>query len=222
MSFWAGFKSLTGSERCYRTRAGAITPLSFSSSWASQPALPFTGIICARRLRGTSANVCFPPIADISGNDDDGGMSLWRLAVVAGLSVIPAVASAAPNAAEPVRITRQLRGLSAEEATAIIAKLEDAQRRLRAGDKQSFELLAGSIASYEMTKSSPREIFLQVPFQDVWEIQRVRTDNRLWQPYRLAYAPNGLGKLYWDIEVVLGFKGNIERVLMLYKPPAPF
>jgi hypothetical protein len=32
----------------------------------------------------------------------------------------------------------------------------------------------------------------------------------------------GLGQLYWDIEVVLGFDGNIERVLMIYKPPAPF
>lgn len=59
-------------------------------------------------------------------------------------------------------------------------------------------------------------------FQKVWNIEPVRTDNPLWQPYRLAYAPNGLGQLYWDIEVVLGINGNIERLLMIYKPPAPF
>lgn len=73
-----------------------------------------------------------------------------------------------------------------------------------------------------MTEVSPREAFLQVPFKKVWNIERGRTDNSLWQPYRLSYAPNGLGQLYWDIEVVLGFYGDIERVLMIYKPPAPF
>ena len=82
--------------------------------------------------------------------------------------------------------------------------------------------MAGSIASYEMTKSSPRDVFPQVPFKEVWDIERVRTDNRLWQPYRLAYSPEGLGQTYWDIEVVLGFSGDIQRVLMTYKPPAPF
>ena len=122
----------------------------------------------------------------------------------------------------PVPTTRQLSGLSADEATALIAKVEDAQRRLRAGEFQSFELLAGSIASYGMTEVSPRDAFLQVSFEKVWNVERVGTDNRLWQPYRLAYAPSGLGQLYWDIEVVLGINGDIQRVLMIYKPPAPF
>ena len=149
-------------------------------------------------------------------------MRLWRFVVVAGLSVHATVASAAPTDFRPVPTTRQLRGLTAEEATALVGKLEDAQHRLKAGEPQHFELLAGSIASYEMTKSSPRDVFPQVPFKEVWDIERVRTDNRLWQPYRLAYSPEGLGQTYWDIEVVLGFSGDIQRVLMTYKPPAPF
>ncbi|HEX8444130.1 MAG TPA: hypothetical protein VF631_10845 [Allosphingosinicella sp.] len=78
------------------------------------------------------------------------------------------------------------------------------------------------MASSETTKVSPRDAFLQVPFKRVWNIERVQTDNRLWQPHRLAYAPNGPGQLYWDIEVVLGSEGEIERVLMIYKPRAPF
>lgn len=149
-------------------------------------------------------------------------MRLWRLVFVAGLSAYPAVASASPVKFIPVPATRQLRGLTAEEAAALLTKLQDTQRRLKTGEPQYFELLAGSIASYEMTKSSPRAVFLQVPFEKVWDIERVPTENRLWQPYKLAYSPDGLGQLYWEIEVVLGFNGNIERVLMVYKPPAPF
>ena len=118
--------------------------------------------------------------------------------------------------------TRQLIGLSAGEADALIGKLESAQRLLTTAKFQNFELLVGSIASYEMTKVSPRSAFLRVPFKQVWDIKKVSTDNPLWQPYTLAYAPNGLRQLYWDIEVVLGFDGNIERVQMIYKPPAPF
>jgi hypothetical protein len=146
-------------------------------------------------------------------------MSLWRLVVLAGLSVHCTVASAAPKDVQPVPTIRQLQGLTDEESTALLAKLEDAQRRLKAGEFQNFELLAGSIASYDMTKSSPREVFLRVPFQKIWNIKRVPNEYGL--TYSLSYAPNGLGQLYWEIEVAMGFNGDVERVLMTYKPPAP-
>ncbi len=115
-----------------------------------------------------------------------------------------------------------LQGLSGEEATSLVSKLETAQQKLIEGEFQSFELLAGSIASYETTLISPREAFLSIRFAEVRRIKRVETGNRLRNPYRLSYSPNGLGKLYWDIEVVLGFYGDIEEVTMLYRPPAPF
>jgi hypothetical protein len=149
-------------------------------------------------------------------------MQGWRLLLVVCLSVQSAVGWAETVKTMPVPTTRQLRGLDAEQATELIAKLESAQRSLKGGEPQFFELLAGSLASYDMTKTPPRDVFLQVPFKEVWNIERVRTDNRLWQPYRLSYAPNGLGQLYWEIEVVLGINGDIQRVLMVYKPPAPF
>lgn len=133
-----------------------------------------------------------------------------------------AIGGAQATQAVSAPATRQLDGLSSQDAADLIAKLEDAQRRLKAGEFQSFELLAGSIASYDKTKVSPRDAFLHVAFSSVWEVKRVRTDNELWQPYKLAYAPDGLGKLYWDIEVMLGLEGKIERVTMTYKPPAPF
>ncbi len=125
-----------------------------------------------------------------------------------------------PEIAPPA--TRQLSGLDPSEADALLAKVKDTQSRLIAGEVLTFELLAGSVVSSEAAKVSPREAFLAVPFDKVWEIQRVRTDNGLWQPFKLAYAPAGLGQLYWDVEVVLGFSGDIERVSMTYKAPAPF
>ena len=105
-------------------------------------------------------------------------MRLWRLAILAILSVHCAVASASPGDVRAVPAKRQLQGLSVKEAAALLAKLEDAQRLLKAGEFQSFELLAGSIASYDMTKSSPRDEFLRVPFQKVWEIKRVPDEYR--------------------------------------------
>lgn len=149
-------------------------------------------------------------------------MSRWHLLIVLGLVIQSVAGSAETRSVLPVPAKRQLNGLTADEAHALIAKLEDAQRRMRAGEFQPFELLAGSIASYDMVKAAPRDVFLQVPFEKVWNIERGSTDNSLWQPYRLAYAPNGLGQLYWDIEVVLGVSGDLERVLMIYKGPAPF
>lgn len=147
-------------------------------------------------------------------------MRLWRSVALATLSAHCVVASAAPGDVQPVPTKRQLQGLTVEEATALLAKLKDAQRRLEAEEFQSFELLAGSIASYDMTKSSPRDVFLRVPFETIWEIKRV--PNEYMRTYSLAYSPNGVGELYWEIEVALGFTGNIERVLMRYKPPAPY
>jgi hypothetical protein len=138
------------------------------------------------------------------------------------LIVSSAVSSAEPTPPVPVPAERQLRGLTADEAATLIAKLEDAQRQLRAGKFQAFELIVGSIASYPATEVSLRDSFLQVQFGKALVIERVHTSNRLWQPYKLAYWPRGLGQLYWDIEVVLGIYGNIERVRMVYKPPAPF
>ena len=149
-------------------------------------------------------------------------MPRWNTLLIVGLSLLCATSVAQGETAHSVPAKRQLVGLSASEASALLAKVKDAQRRLKTGQFLPFELLAGSLASSEAAKISPRDAFLAVAFDKVWEIQRVRTDNRLWQPFKLAYAPKGLGQLYWDIEVVLGINGNIERVLMVYKPPAPF
>lgn len=127
-----------------------------------------------------------------------------------------------PVATMPVPARRQLEGLTAEQATELIAKLTVAQRRVRAGEFQPFELLAGATASSETTKRSPRDIFLEIAFDKVWQVRRDPASDRYRQVYRLAYAPDGLGKLYWDIDVAIGAEGDIERVTMIFRPPPPF
>ena len=149
-------------------------------------------------------------------------MRIWHLVIALSLPLQCANGWGQSSAPPQIPTKRQLSGLSAEEATALLAKLKDAQHRLKADEFLTFELLAGSIASYDKTKISPREAFLQVPFDEVWAITRVRDDSSLWRRYRLSYSPNGLGQLYWDIEVALGLSGNIERVQMIYRPAAPF
>jgi hypothetical protein len=97
--------------------------------------------------------------------------------------------------------------VSTDEIAAIIARLQQAQRALAAGEFQPFELLSGAMASEQMAKVPPRDAFLLIQFERVWRVERLPGDNALWQSYRLAYAPKGIGQLYWDIEVALSYDG---------------
>ena len=150
-------------------------------------------------------------------------MLLWRATLSIMLSALPANGACAQASVErPHSVDRQLRGLSAAEADALLDKLQNLQRRLRSGESLYFELLSGAPASYPATSVSPRDAFLQMSFERPLIVERVRTDNRLWQPYKLMFLPDGPGRLVWDVEVVLGITGDVERVTMLHTSPAPF
>lgn len=125
---------------------------------------------------------------------------------------------AAKQASAPVA-AQKLFGISREEADSLIAKLELAQSRLTRGEQQFFTLLFGAPASYEQSKLSPRQVFLDLPFKRVSTIRRIGRD-RVLERLNLEYEPRGPGQLYWDIEVQL-FSGNIERVAVIYKIPPP-
>lgn len=144
---------------------------------------------------------------------------MYSLLLCMGCSTVGVPVAASPEVALP---ERQLQGLSDKEADSLISKLEAAQEELDRDEFQAFALLSGSIASSEAALIPPRVAFLNIRFAEVWNIKRVETDTRLWNPYQLSYSPSGLGQLYWDVEVVLGFNGNIEKVTMLYRSPAPF
>lgn len=114
-----------------------------------------------------------------------------------------------------------LQDLDCSEATALIGQLKDVQRSLKAGGRLTFHLLSGAPASDPMTKISPREAFLRMPFEKAFIVDRVKTDNRLWRPYKIAIKPVGTGRFIWRVEVVRGFSDNLERVEMFYGPPPP-
>ena len=140
------------------------------------------------------------------------------------LLILSCAACPAGALAQPAGGTAGLRlqAIGADEAAALIETLRNLQRRLRAGETLTFELLSGAPASYPMTETSPRAAFLGLPLDRAISVERVRTDNRLWRPHRLVIAPDGPGRLIWDVEVVLGVAGNVERVQMIYRPPPPF
>ncbi len=122
----------------------------------------------------------------------------------------------------------QVRDLTCSEAADLIMLLKQAQAQLGSGKLMYLELLSGGFASSPMARLSPREVFTKMRFEEAEVIERVRTENRSWQPYKLSYAsgsksigPMGLVEFYWDVEVVLGFTGRIERVQLTAKPPPP-
>ena len=132
------------------------------------------------------------------------------------------VSEGSHSVAIAVPANRQLLGISSQAADSLIAKLQDKQRALEAGTPLNFMLLSGTSKSSEVARMTPREAFLAIPFDKVCRIALDRTGTRSWQPYRLAYAPNGLGQPYRDIEVTLDFMGTIAKVELTYQPPAPF
>jgi hypothetical protein len=141
-----------------------------------------------------------------------------------GVTAQPARASLAGRAvtaAKPINAPPRLVHLSPAEAGALIAKLEDLQRRLKADEFVPTELLSGSIASYPMAKVSPRKAFLSLRFDQIFDIEHVGKEDDFRQPYKLTFTPNGLGHLMWFVEVDVGVNGNVERIQMLYEPPPP-
>lgn len=135
----------------------------------------------------------------------------------------PALGESDHDIAPPT--TRQLDGIDKQHADALIAQLVTAQDALRAGKFETFELLAGAPASYDESTIPPRTAFLRTHFDQVWEIRRLTSTPGSDDPrrtYALAYAPNGLGKAYWNIVVNLGFSGDLIAVTMRYQAPAPF
>lgn len=149
-------------------------------------------------------------------------MTFFRPILLAATALLLAPATLAQPAPTKVAAQPQLRGLTADEAAALIAKVGDAQAKLKNNEQVVFELLSGAPAFYPMTRTTPRDAFLGLPLAKTFSVERQTSANKLWQPYRIIVLPDGPGKLLWDVEVVLGVNGQIERIEMLYRPPAPF
>lgn len=145
-------------------------------------------------------------------------MFAWLL-VTAALSAQSSVDN--QRSAPPKQTESKLQGLSPTEADSLIRKLQEAQHKLRTGQKAYFELLYGAPASYQATETPPRRAFVDMSFERPWSIERKPTTG-LWQPYELRYFPPGPHSLMWKVNVVLDQTGELARVEMLYTAPPPF
>jgi len=137
-----------------------------------------------------------------------------------------AASTAAPAAQTTCLSLSECENLEPAERLALLERLQEAQQALRTGKWVPFTLMLGAMASNEMTAVAPREAFLRVDFAKAASFKRVKTTNKLWRPHLLTYSdgsqsigPMGRVPFSWDIEVITGSSGNIERVSMLYRPP---
>ena len=136
-----------------------------------------------------------------------------------GMATTPVRAQEPAHATQPYET--RLEGLAADEATALIDSLQQAQNSLRRGDQLYFELLSGAPAAYPMTNTSPREAFLSADFSHPFQVRRLPSAGTP-KVYRVILAPNGLGKLLWDVSVAFGYSGQLDRFEMVYRPPRPY
>lgn len=138
-----------------------------------------------------------------------------------GVGIVVGAASIPFHAGAQTATAIQLRGdLTPTDAARIVAVVKAAQEKLRRGENVYFELLSGAPASYEQTKIAPRDVFLALSFETPFSIENRSTGNRPWQPYRFEIT--GERSLVWQVDVVLGISGNLERVEILARPPHPF
>lgn len=144
------------------------------------------------------------------------------------LGLLPATTLSAPawaadGAGGSAVASTRLEGLTPEAAQALIGKLQGAQEDLRQGKVSTFALLSGAPASFKQASMSPRDAFLGLSFARPFAIRMLAPDStsRL-RSYRLELLPDGPGQIVCDVEVTLGFGGEITRVQLYYRPPAPF
>ena len=138
---------------------------------------------------------------------------------------VAAAGSAGAQVPSPSCPTHQIqfRNIGPEASAELIRKVKQAQEALRRGDKPYFQLLSGAPAFYPMTETSPREAFLNADFSRPFSVERIEEPNNpLWKRHEVVLTPNGTGQPLWEVEVVLGVNGNIERVEMFYTLPPPF
>lgn len=142
-------------------------------------------------------------------------IGLW----VAASLLVPSEAQA-EQSAPTLQASPQLQGLSPVEAEALIAKLQLAQHEIAAGKAETFEILAGSPASYPAARVPPLTAFAQMSFDHPRTI--ARKPMGLWLVYQLTYFPPAPHSLMWKVTVTTGLAGELERVELLYTAPPPF
>ena len=115
-----------------------------------------------------------------------------------------------------------LEGVERSEATQLILDLQDAQTKLRSGEKIFFSLLSGAPASYDAANLGARDAFISLDWGRALNVRKMDPGNPHWTGYHLELLPDGYGELVWDVRVWRNASGNFARIELFNRPPSPF
>ncbi|MEL7728064.1 hypothetical protein AAG612_00830 [Citromicrobium bathyomarinum] len=96
-------------------------------------------------------------------------LSFCMIAALAWVLGAPGVLHAQSQPAAPAQ---HLRSIDAAEASRVLDALRQEQAKLREGKKTYFDLSSGAPASYEQKRNGPRDAFVALDLDDVWQIER--------------------------------------------------
>ena len=77
------------------------------------------------------------------------------------------------------------------------------QARLRDGRKAYFDLSSGAPASYDQNRIGPRDAFVALDLDDVWQIERKSRDGEVFPRYQLTLMPDGHNAPIWTVDVTM-------------------
>ena len=144
------------------------------------------------------------------------------IAALAGALAAPGMLHAQ---SQPERPAEHLRSLDADEASRMLDALRSEQTRLRNGEKAFFDLSSGAPASYDQNRIGPRDAFVDLDLDHVWQIERKSPEGETFPLYELTIIPNGHNAPIWTVEVRMTWPKDVTRIIavrMFYGPPPPF
>jgi|GEM_PF-1558366 len=145
------------------------------------------------------------------------------VAALAGALCAPGMlcAQAQPQAEPPAQ---HLRSLDAAEAIRMLDALRAEQAKLRDGGKAFFHLSSGAPASYDQNRIGPRDAFVALDLEHVWQIARTSREGAVFPTYQLTLIPDGHNAPIWTLDVTMTWPRDVVRIIavdMFYGPPAP-
>ena len=148
-----------------------------------------------------------------------------RFALIAALAGMLGAPGLLQAQSQPDAPAQHLRALDAAEASRVLDTLRQEQAKLRNGQKTFFHLSSGAPASYDQNRIAPRDAFLALDLDHVWQIERKSPDGEVFPLYEITVIPNGHNAPIWKVDVQMTWANDVARIIevrMFYGPPAPF
>ena len=148
-----------------------------------------------------------------------------RFRMIAALACGLGVPGALHAQSQPAAPAQHLRSIPADETSWVLDALRQEQAKLRDGRNTYFDLSSGAPASYDQNRIGPRDAFVALDLDDVWQIERKSRDGEVFPRYQLTLMPDGHNAPIWTVDVTMTWPRDVMRIIevaMFYGPPAPF